>query len=82
MNIRGIISLLLLIVGIGVFFTGIGLYLAPHGRHSAYWTFMGIPKYKLEQYHTILGFVMSGLIIVHLWLNRKMFVGEIKSLFK
>jgi len=82
MNIRAIISTALLITFIVVTITGIGLYLAPHGRHSSLWTFMGIPKYKLEQYHTISGFIMVGLIILHLYINRKMYIGELKQLTK
>ncbi len=84
MKIRAILSSLLLIVFIIVVFTGIGLYFSPSGRIAAEisWNFLGFSKWRLENLHTLSGFIMSGLVIIHLLINYKMFLGEIKTLFK
>ena len=83
-KIRVILSSLLLITFIVVLFTGIGLYFSPSGKiaKEINWNFLGFNKLQLENLHTISGFIMSGLILIHLFLNYKMFLGEIKSLFK
>ena len=75
---RAILSSLLIIVFVVVAFTGIGLYFAP--ADPVGWSFFGLKKMQLEKLHTVSGFVMIGLIIVHLSLNFKMFIGELKSL--
>ncbi|NJE06471.1 DUF4405 domain-containing protein [Thermococcus sp. M36] len=66
--LRGIVDFLLLVVFIVVGITGIGLYLAPSGRiaDSIGWTFLGLDKDTLTAVHTYLGFVMIGLIALHL----------------
>jgi len=38
------------------------------------WNFLGMSKWKLENLHTLSGFIMSLLLIVHLILNYKLFV--------
>ncbi len=83
-KIRAILSSLLIIVFIVVVFTGIGLYLSPSGRiaKEMSWTFLGFDKWQLENLHTLSGFLMFGMIIIHLLINHKMFLGEIKALFK
>ena len=83
-KIRAILSSLLLISFIIVLFTGIGLYFAPSGRiaKELSWSFMGIDKWRLERLHTVFGFIMSGLVIVHLGVNYRLFISEIKTLFR
>ncbi len=83
-KLRGITSLLLMTSFIIESITGIGLYLAPSGRiaNTTNWTFIGINKFKLENLHTIWGFIMIGLITLHLILNYKLFINEIKILIK
>ncbi len=82
--VKGVISLLLLVTFIVVFLTGLGLALAPRGRIAIEtgWTFLGIPKFKLVRLHDVSGFLMSGLIVVHLLLNHKLLIMELKALFK
>ncbi|MCD6109214.1 DUF4405 domain-containing protein [bacterium] len=83
-KIRAILSSLLFITFAIVLFTGIGLYISPSGKIAgeAGWNFFGFGKLQLENLHTLFGFVMSALVIVHLLMNYKMFLGEIKMLFK
>ena len=67
-KIRGILSSLLLIISIIVIFTGIGLYFAPSGRiaREIGWNFFGFDLLKLENLHTVTGFIMAVLIVIHL----------------
>ncbi|ASJ15687.1 hypothetical protein A3L04_00645 [Thermococcus chitonophagus] len=66
--IRGIIDLLLTITFIIIAISGIALHLAPSGRiaESIGWTFLGLNKDSWETIHTYLGFVMIGLVALHL----------------
>ena len=83
-KVKAIISSLLLIAFIITTFTGIGLYFSPYGKIVVEdaWSFFGFNKLQLINLHVRLGFIMSGIIIVHLFMNYKMFLVEIKSLFK
>ena len=83
-KIRAILSLLLLITFAIVLFTGIGLYLSPSGKiaQEIGWNFFGFGKFQLENLHTLSGFGMSALVIIHLLMNYKMFLGEVQALFK
>ncbi len=84
LKIRAIISTLLIIAFTIVLFSGIGLYFAPSGKIAELtnWHFFGFSKLKLGKLHTLFAFIMSGLVIVHLFLNYKMFLGEVKMLFE
>ncbi len=81
-KLRAIVSLLLFITFIIVFLTGLKLYLINpqlarlrlHGPN-------GFGKIALKNVHTYVGFLMSGLVIVHLFLNFKLWVCEWKKLF-
>ncbi|MEA3344116.1 MAG: DUF4405 domain-containing protein [Patescibacteria group bacterium] len=83
-KIRAILSSLLLITFVVVFFTGIGLYSSPSGKiaKEVNWDFFGFDKWQLENIHTLFGFIVSVLIIIHLFINYKLFLNEIKILFK
>jgi len=83
-KLRGITSLLLLGIIIIQFFTGIGLYLAPSGHISneTGWTFFSLTKDKLEKLHTVVGFLMGAVVILHITLNWKMLKNELKILFR
>ncbi|NJE55125.1 translation initiation factor IF-2 N-terminal domain-containing protein [Thermococcus sp. 21S9] len=82
--LRGVVDLLLLIVFVAIAITGIGLYLAPSGRiaDSIGWTFLGMDKDTLTNVHTYLGFVMIGLVAVHLAVGFKSMWVMLKSAFK
>ena len=66
--VRSIIDLLLTVTFVVLAITGIGLYLAPSGRiaNSLNWTFLGLDKETLTLIHTYFGFIMIGLVAVHL----------------
>ena len=68
---RGIVSLIPIVIFVIETITGIGLYLAPAG---------GIAKKTgmMENLHTYAGFAMVAIIIIHLLLNYKMLLNEIK----
>ncbi len=82
-RIRAILSSLLLLVFILILFTGLGLFLAPSGKNAKQieWLFFGFDKWQLENLHTVLGLVMLILVVLHLLLNYKMLINEIKILF-
>ncbi len=76
---RAVLSLVLLLLFIIVTITGIGLFLAPkHGAET--WTFIGWKKDQIKQMHTVLGFIMSLLILIHLYINRHMLYTEVQTL--
>ena len=81
---RAITSSLLIINFVVLTFTGIGLYLSPSGyiTKATAWTFLGISKFKLENLHAVFGFILIALLLIHLFLNYKMFFNEFKILFK
>ena len=83
-KVKAIISFLLLIAFIITTFTGIGLYFSPSGKiiSGDVWSFFGFNNFQLINLHVRFGFIMSGIIIVHLFMNYKMFLVEIKALFK
>jgi hypothetical protein len=80
---RAIISLGLLVTFTIVFISGLGLYFAPNGRiaRESNWRFLLFEKGQIEDIHTITAFIMTGLIVVHLIINFKMFTKELKILF-
>ena len=83
-KIRAVVSSLLVILFVIVLLTGIGLYLAPSGRiaKEAGWNFLGVKRWELENLHTISGFIMAILLIVHLILNYKLLLTELRVLLK
>ena len=82
--LRGVVDSLLLVVFIVLGITGIGLYLAPSGRiaESIGWTFLGLDKDTLTAIHTYLGFVMIGLVALHLIIGFKSMVTMLRMGFK
>ena len=83
-KIRAILSLVLMILFVILVITGLGLYVAPPGRiaHSIDWKFLIFDKHKLEDLHTVAGFTMAALLLVHIYLNFRMFLSELKMLKK
>ncbi len=83
-RIRGGISLSLIAVFIIETVTGIALWLAPSSRiaRETSWTFAGATKEMLVNLHTYAGFAMIALVAIHLAVNYKMLVNEVKMLFR
>ena len=65
-KMRGIVSLALLVLFVILVFTGIFMYLGTG---------------KGARLHTIAGFLMALLVVIHLAMNYKMLAGELKALF-
>jgi len=61
--------------------TGVILYVAPRGRGSGSWMFFGVDKHTWGDWHTYSGFIIIGLIAVHVLLNWKVFVSQLKCVF-
>lgn len=83
-KIKGIISTLIFILFIPVGFSGIGLYFAPSGRQARVsgWSFLGFSRVQLETLHDIPGIILTALFVVHMLLNYRIYVNEIKCLIK
>ncbi len=81
-KVKGIISSLMFMLFVPVMFSGIGLYFAPSGREARLtnWTFLGFSKEQLEVMHDIPGLIFAALTIIHILLNFKIYVNEIKCL--
>lgn len=78
-RIRLVVDTALIAVFVILAFSGFALYMAPFGPGSRYWNFLGINKHKWGMLHTQIGFVFISLVVIHVWINRKMFVGLIKA---
>ncbi len=83
-KIKAIVVMLLLIFGTSTVITGIGLIKTPRGRaiRDFGWTFFGMTRWDLEYYHTISGVFFTILCIIHLLLNWRVFLNEIRLLVK
>ncbi|WP_297127003.1 DUF4405 domain-containing protein [Thermococcus sp.] len=82
--VRGIVDLILTIVFVLVAVSGIALYLAPSGKVAELlgWTFLGVTRATWEAVHTYLGFIMIGLVAIHLILGFNSMIVMLKSAFK
>ncbi len=74
-------SLSLLLLAVVLTYTGIVLYIAPHGR-IAYWTdwhILGLDKGQLGAIHAISSFAFVLLGWLHTWLNGKALLAYLKD---
>lgn len=83
-KIRAILSSLVIIMSIIVLLSGIRLHIVPsYGiAREIGSTFLFFSRDLLVEIHTLSGFIISGLLIIHLFINYKMFISEVKYLFK
>ena len=83
-KIKAVLSSIILALFIVVGFSGIGLFFAPNGRdsHLTNWTFLGFSRDALITLHDIPGLILVALLVVHFLLNLKLYINEIKILFK
>ncbi|MEI6157615.1 MAG: DUF4405 domain-containing protein [Atribacterota bacterium] len=74
-RIRGVIALVMFVLMIFMFFTGILLWLATRGvmNNPALWNFA-------SAVHPWTGFLLFALGIIHFSLNRKLFASDLKAL--
>jgi len=77
---KGLLSLFLFINFSLVFITGFGLFLAPsdHQARLQNWHFLFWDKFQLEKIHTLSGFWLALLLLIHVVLNFKLFKTELK----
>jgi uncharacterized membrane-anchored protein YitT (DUF2179 family) len=76
LRIKAILSGLLLLLFVYLAFSGALLYFGKTG------VVMGIARHSLRETHAWTAFILCFLIISHLFLNRRIFLGEWKSLIK
>ena len=83
-KIKAILSTIILGLFVAVGFSGIGLFFAPNGREARLlsWTFLGLSRSALETLHDIPGLILVILLVIHFLLNLKLYMNEIKILFK
>ncbi len=83
-KVRAVLTTLLIVVTLIVIFTGIGLHLAPIGRiaKATGWAFFGLGKESLEKLHTVTGFLMAFLILIHFSINFELYKSEMRQLLK
>ncbi len=83
-KIKAVLTTIILGLFIVVGFSGIGLFFAPNGREARLinWTFLGFSRSALETLHDIPGLILIILLVIHFSLNLKLYINEIKILFK
>lgn len=63
--------------------TGIVLWLVlPHGRYAGKTIFLGLTRLIWNDIHLYTSLVFSVILLIHLALNIRLFIGMAKSLFK
>jgi len=80
-NWRSMISFSLLFSMIGLFFSGVFLYISPSGRiaRQTGWEILGFDKGGWEAIHDLFEFVFVFLALIHLWLNRRAIACYLRS---
>lgn len=83
-KIKAVLTTVILGLFIVVGFSGIGLFFAPNGREARLlnWTFLGFSRSSLETLHEIPGIILIVLLVIHFLFNLKLYINEIKILFK
>lgn len=78
---RKITSLLLIFSFIFVTFSSIGLEVSPHGKDAfeAGWTFLGVNMGGIKHLHSVFGYLLLGLVILHMALNIKPIISYLKK---
>lgn len=83
-HLRAILSSAIVMLGIPVGFSSIGLYFAPScgvARQTG-WTFLGFTKDHLTALHNTPGLILVFLLLLHFALNLKVYMHEIKTASK
>jgi len=80
-QLRRAVSLSLMLLAAVLTYTGIVLFIAPHGR-VAYWTdwhFLGLDKDQLAAIHTTCSLLFVALGLIHTWYNWKPITTYLKN---
>jgi len=76
LKIKGIVSTLLLLTVLFLAVSGTMLYFGKTGM------ILGIARGDWRGVHAIVAIIMCALLVTHLFLNRKIYFNELKSLLK
>lgn len=76
-RVRQIATIVMFMAAVIVVFTGIVLYTLPEGTKR---TELG--KDLLLNIHTYAGFIASGMLVIHVYLNRRPLTRYFKEIFK
>ncbi len=71
LEVRRVIVLSILVLGILMLFTGLILYTSPKGYKGARVLVLGIRRSTLADIHAYIGFILVGLTILHIYTNYK-----------
>ncbi len=81
-KVKAVISSIMLVLMVLVSFSGVALLFAPKSAGSLGWTFLGISKEALLKMHNLPGVALIVFFVVHFILNLKLYISEMKVLFK
>ncbi len=81
LTIRKITAIILFVSAIFVIVSGILLYSAPSGRGSGEAIALGLTKDTWIDLHVWSGFIASGCLVVHLYMNRRPLIRYMKDVF-
>ena len=76
LSVKAVLSSLLILIFLFLAVSGAMMLFGKTGM------VLGIPRGALRSAHAFLAFSMCVIIPVHLFLNRKIYLGELKALFK
>lgn len=82
MTLRKSTSLTALLSFILLAFTSVVVYIAPHGRQSGQWEWLGLEKHRWQALHTNLGILLLVACIVHIVLNIRPIVAYLRNKHK
>ncbi len=69
LRIRSIVSISQLIMGIFLLLSSMMLYISPTGKGSSEVVLLFMSKADWKYWHTIIGFIMASLALIHVDLN-------------
>ncbi len=81
-KVKAVVSSIMLVLMVLVSFSGIALLFAPKRAGQLNWTFLGIPKETLLKMHNLPGVALIVFFVIHFILNLKLYISEMKALFK
>lgn len=81
-RLRAVVSLCMLAMGIFQAVSGLILFFAPRGRSSGNVLIFGLTKHMWSDYHKYVGLVIIAVAVLHFTLNWKLFLKELKALFR
>ncbi len=77
-----VVTVSLIVLGLFQAISGVILYFSPKGRWSGDLLVFGLTKHTWSEYHAYVGFLLIAVAVVHLSLNWRWFMGELKVLFR